>query len=63
VVGVALRRPAVAASVLGPYALGTVANAVVAARSPGVTVPRVAAATTVLHLSYGLGVLRGFVQV
>jgi glycosyltransferase involved in cell wall biosynthesis len=56
------RRPALAGAVLGPYAVATGINAVRTGREAGVSPARVAVATTVLHLSYGVGVLRGFVQ-
>jgi glycosyltransferase involved in cell wall biosynthesis len=53
------RRPALALAVAGPYAAATAANAVRTARATGAPAREVAAATTVLHLSYGVGLLRG----
>jgi glycosyltransferase involved in cell wall biosynthesis len=60
--GAFTRRPLLAGAVLGPYLAGTAANAIAVSRESKVSPLDVAVATAVLHVSYGVGMLRGLVH-
>lgn len=62
IAAVVTRRPWLAGSVLGPYALANTTSAIGVARRSGADPARIAAATTIMHLSYGVGTLAGLVR-
>jgi glycosyltransferase involved in cell wall biosynthesis len=59
---VVTRRPVLALGVAGPYAAASAVNAALTAREAHVRPVDVVAATTVMHLSYGIGLLRGLLR-
>jgi glycosyltransferase involved in cell wall biosynthesis len=56
------RRPWIAATVLAPYAAADAASALSVARRTGADPARIAAATAIMHVGYGVGTLAGVVR-
>jgi glycosyltransferase involved in cell wall biosynthesis len=62
VAAAATRRPWLAATVLGPYVVADSASARSVARGRDADAPRIALATAIMHVSYGVGTLAGLVR-